>query len=149
MRQLNYIVAAFMITGLISVSVFGLDQSAEKKEIKYSEVKSGAKEAAKTEGTYLYQKKEQYQKKAEENLYRFEENLKRLYGKAEKKGREAQEKISRAADDLREKSVSAKKKLKELKESGEGKWLKARTELDAMLKDLERSYQRTVAKFKD
>jgi len=150
MRLLKYIVTAVMVTGLISFPVFGQNRSVEEKEeITASEVRTADEGAAKTTGTYLYQKKEQYQKKAEEKLHRFENNVKRLYVRAEKKSVKAREKISQAADELRKKSETAKDKLKDLKESGEEKWDKARAELDSMLKDLEHSYNRTVAKFKE
>lgn len=149
-RQLRFIVTAVIATGLISAPVFGQDKSAEKKkEIASAEVTTDNKEAAKSTGTYLHQKKEQYQKKIEEKLHLFENKVKQLYVRAEKKSVRAKEKVSRAADDLKKKSDAAKNKLRDLKESGEEKWENARTELDAMLKDLERSYNRTVAKFKD
>lgn len=149
-RILNYIIIAVMATGLISAPVFGQEQSTgKKKESTASEVKTADKEAAKTTGRYLPQKKEQYQKKVEAKLLHIEDNMKRLYITAEKKGAKAKEKITRAADDLKKKSDSAKNKLKDLKESGEEKWDHARVELDSMLKDLERSYSRIAAKFKE
>lgn len=149
-RKLKYIVTAVMAIGLIYGPVSGQYRSAEKKkEIESSEVKTNTKEVVQTTGTDLHQKKEQYQKKAEEKLHSFEDKLKRLYVRAEKKSVKAKEKISRAADDLRKKSDSARSKLKDLKESGEEKWEHARAELDSMLKDLERAYHRTAAKLKD
>ncbi len=150
-RQSICIVAMVMVIGFISVPVFGQNQAAEKKKqaASSSEVKTDARDETKTAGSYTHQKKEQYQKKAEEKLHRFEGQLKRLYARAEKKSNKAKEKISRATDDLKKKSESAKNKLKDLKESGEEKWEKARNELDSMLKDLEHTYNRTVAKFKD
>lgn len=149
-RQSKFIITAVMSIGLIYAPVFGQNQPAEKKkEITSAEVKTDTKEAAKTTGTYLHQKKDQYQKRAEEKLHSLEDKVKRLHVRAEKKSVRAKEKISRAAADLKKKSESAKSKLKDLKESGEEKWENARAELDSMLKDLERSYNRTVARFKD
>ncbi|MBI5846599.1 MAG: hypothetical protein HZB31_01355 [Nitrospirae bacterium] len=150
MRQLRYLVTVVIALGLICTPVFGQNQSTEKKkEMTSSEGKPDIKESAKTTGTYLQQKKEQYQKKTEEKLHRFEAKVTRLYVRAEKKSAAAREKISRAADRLRKKSEAAKNKLSDLKDSGEEKWDKAKAELDTMLSDLERSYHRTAAKFKD
>lgn len=149
-RQLRYIAAAVIALCLAYAPVFGQNQPAEKKkEITSAGEKTANKDAAKTTGTYLHQKKDQYQRRAEEKLSRLEDNVKRLYVRAEKKSVRAKEKISRAAADFKKKSESAKSKLEDLKESGEEKWENARAELDSMLKDLERSYNRTVARFKD
>ncbi|MBI5632664.1 MAG: hypothetical protein HZA15_04225 [Nitrospirae bacterium] len=150
MRQLTFLFSAGIILCLIQTPVFGHNQTSVKKQESTSVGgKTGSKEGAGTTGTYLYQKKEEYQKKAEEKLNRLEANVKQLYLRAEKKGERAREKITRAADNLRKKSESAKNKLKDLKESGEEKWDIARDELDSMLKDLERTYNRTASKFKD
>lgn len=150
LKQLRYIVTAVIALCFTCAPVFGQNKSTEKKkEITSAEVKTDNKDAAKTTGIYLHQKKEQYQKKAEETLHRFENKVKRLYVRAEKKSAGAKDRISRAADDLKKKSDTAKEKLKDLKESGEEQWEHARAELDAMLKGLEHSYNRTVEKFKD
>ncbi|MBI5075395.1 MAG: hypothetical protein HZB62_09580 [Nitrospirae bacterium] len=150
MRQLKLIIAVVMALGLMHAPGIGQDQSAEKKKsVSPSEVKTDSGEAAKTTDSSFHQKKERYQKKAEEKLLRFEDKLKRLYVRVEKRGLKAKEKISHAGDDLKKKSESAKNKLNAMKESGEEKWEKARGELDSLLKDLEHSYNRTAAKFKD
>jgi len=149
-RQLRFIVTAVIALCFTCAPVFGQNGSEEKKkEITSAEVKRENKEAAKTTGTYLHQKKEYYQNKAEEKLHSLEDKVKRLYIWAEKKSARTKDKIFRAADDLKKKSETAKSRLKDLKESGEGKGENARAELDSMLKDLERSYNRTVAKLKD
>lgn len=149
--QIRYIVAVVIALCFLYIPVFGQDQSAEKKKeiASSSEVKSDNKEAARASGTFLYLEKEQYQKKAEEKLHRFEKKVQQLYVRAEKKGITVREKISHAADELRKKGESAKNKLKDLKDSGEEKWENARAELDSMFKDLENSYNHVVAKFKD
>lgn len=130
--------------------VFGQEQSPEKnKNVSSSDVKRETREAAETAGDYLLWKKGQYQKKAEDRLRRIENNVKKLYARAENKGIKLKEKMSSSADTLRKKSDKAKEKLKDLKASGEEKWETAKTELDAMIKDLEQSYKRTVSKFRD
>lgn len=150
MKQLVLIVIAVIALCFVCAPVFGQIQSTEKKkEIAPADAKTADEGTAKTTGTYLHQKKDHYQKKTEEKLHRFEDKVKRLYVRAEKKSLKVKDKISRAADDLKKRSDSAKNKLKDLKESGEEKWENARAELDSMIKDLERSYNRTVARFKD
>ncbi len=148
MRAMRVIVMTTAAFFLLASAAFGQD-NAQKKNVTSSDVRQDMKEAAKTTGTYMEQKKEKYEKKAEDKLHRIEDKVKGLYATAEKKSVEAKEKLSRAVDELKAKSEAARNKLKDLKEAGEEKWDKARGELDAMLKDLERSYHRTVAKFKD
>lgn len=148
MRVIRFLVMTMAVFFLLVSFVLG-QENTQKKNVTSSDVKQDMKEAAKTTGTYLEQKKERYEKKAEDKLHRMENKVKGLYARAEKKSAEAKEKLSRAADELKAKSDSAKNKLKDLKDAGEEKWDKARAELDSKLKDLERSYNRTAAKFKD
>jgi hypothetical protein len=90
--------------------------------------------------TVLQEKKERYQKWAEEELDRFEDKVKRLYARVEKTG-------EKAAAELRIKQETARKKLNDLKASGGKQWERMKAELDSMMKDLERSYQRMSARY--
>jgi hypothetical protein len=148
MRLMSLIVMSTAVFIFLTSSVFGQDNT-QKNYVTSEDVRRETKEAAKTTGTYLEQKKQRYEKKAEDKLRRFEDKVKNFYVRVEKKSEQAKEKIEASVDELKKKGEQAKAKLRNLKDSGVETWDKAKAELDAMLNDLERSYHRTVAKFKD
>ena len=143
------ILIAACLAVLFTGDVCAQEQKREvKTEISSGDAKKDTGEAAKTTGTYLKQKKERYQKKVEEKLSRIEDDTKKLGEKAEKGGEKAKEKFSKAAEELKMKSREAKNKLAELKNAGEEQWRKVKKELDALLRDLERAYDRAAARIK-
>ena len=122
---------------LFALPLYAQHSAENKQEITSSDIKKETREAASATGEYLHQKKERYQRKAEDKLHSIETKVRKLYEEAENKGAEAKKKISASADTLRKKADQAKEKLKDLKASGEDKWDKARAELDSMIKDLD------------
>lgn len=148
MRKISALVVFFLAV-LLTVTAYSQDQKGEiKKEVSSADVKKETGEAVKTAGTYVKQEKDRYQKKAEDKLRRAEDNVKKLAEKAEKAGDKTNEKLSKAAEELRLKSEAAKNKLGELKAAGEKEWHKVKMELDAMLRDLERTYNRVASQIK-
>jgi len=148
MRKISTLVVFFLAV-LLTVTAYSQDQKGEiKKEVSSADVKKETGEAVKTTGTFVKQEKDRYQRKAEDKLRRAEDNIKKLGKKAEKAGDKTKEKFSKAAQELRLKSEAAKNKLGELEAAGEEKWDKVKMELDAILRDLERTYNRATSQSK-
>lgn len=151
-KTLVYMVSIYLIWVLIAV-VPAQDMASETvKEISVSDLKHEDSETTKTAGQYLYQKKKQYQKKAEEKLHRLDEKIRDLVVQAENSGEKTKEyAIIRAratARQMKEKSEIAWKKLDDLKAAGSEKWESIKKEIDAILRDREDAYRKAVSKVK-
>jgi len=128
--------------GICSVGIRDMEVSA-------SAVKYEALETAMTTGQYLHQKKEQNQKKAEEKLHQLDEKIRDLVAYAENSGErtkeKAREKTHAAARQMKEKREIARKKLDDFKAAGSETWESIKKELDAMLRDMDTAYKKSVS----
>jgi len=92
--------------------------------------------------------KEEYQEAVEKKLSEFSDRLKALEVEGEKAGEKTRVKLQGASKELEGKMHSAEAQLAKLKAAGAKSWNEAKSRMDAVLKDWERSYERTVARFK-
>ncbi len=141
------VLVVFFMAGYIAYGQ--VTKSLKKAEVTQSDVKKETGEAIETTGAYVRQQKEQYQKEVEEKLQGIGGKIKELNRRAEKSGRKAKEKLTDAVEELKQKRDAVSDRLKGLREAGLEKWEKARTELDSMISDIERSYRRVSTGFEE
>ena len=107
-----------------------------------------SKEPRETSETAQDPRKAEYRKQIENKLAEFNDRFEALKAKGEKAGAQVKAELQKAATELEKKMVAAKQQLEKFKSASVGAWEKAKSEMDAVIKDLETFYERTVDRFK-
>lgn len=122
---------------------------APKSEVTAEDVKKEAKEAADTAERYAIQKKEEYQKDAEERLAGLEKQIDALNAKIGTLGDKAQLEMKETLKELQAKREAVRKKLDELREPTEMAWKDIKSGIEAAMEELAAAYQKAASRFQE
>jgi|GEM_PF-5866596 len=145
MKSLILVMAAAAC--LSSAPVTAEERPVERNDVTAGDIRREAGDVADASGSYIRQKKDEYQERTEAFISRFETKVKRLYERMEGAGESTKERISGAADRIRKKSDAAQDRLIKLKEASGEKWHSLKKEIDSIMADIERTYKKAVSGF--
>ncbi len=94
------------------------------------------------------EQREQYKKEIEDRLAEFRVRINKLKEQAKRAGAKAQAELRDDVTKLENKMTVANREFEKFKSGGARMLEKARSELDATIRDIERSYKQLVAKLK-
>jgi hypothetical protein len=92
---------------------------------------------------------ESYKKQAEETLKALDKKIDELTKKAAEAKGDTRKEFDKDITELQKKQKAAKKKWNELKSAGATEWEKAKSEMTAVVQDLEKSYNELISRFKE
>ena len=134
-----------LILGLLAVCS-GQSQRASTSDEKATKETKDSAEASKD---YAARKKAEYQKKIESQLDEFSRGIDELKMKAEQSGAKAKAELNKEIAALEQQKEVVSKKLSELQSSGAEAWEYFKSRVDSAMKELKKSYDRTVSRFKE
>ncbi len=146
MKKLNLIVCMTFVFTLFVLSG-GFESRENRVKVAAAETQQESTEpsqAAKTNTDH----KEEYKQKTEQKLAEFGDRLRTFKDRAERAGGKAKTELREAANRLDRKMVVAKQQFEKFKSASGRTWEKAKSQLDAAMRDLERTYDQVVARFK-
>lgn len=111
------------------------------------DVKKETTEALQTTQTFLAQQKEEYEKQMGAKLDEFEGRIEDLRAKAEAETAEAKTELKEALEELNRKQEAAEKELDKLEAAAIEGWEKMKEGTDSAIEELEKAYERVVARF--
>lgn len=121
--------------------------NAENSKITSQDVKRESKEAAKTTGAYVDQKKDEYVAAMEREYNDLAQRVDALKAKAGEVGRETKAEINEQIGKLEAQKDAVGSKLSELKASSGRAWEDMKDGLNKAMGDLKRSYDRAASHF--
>lgn len=129
------IVGIALVTGVACVSFAGTDTITKE-----------AKETLEATKQYTVEQKEAFQRKAHEELLVVQKQI----GALREQGREASDatrvELQKSIEELEKKKNAAKRELEQLKVVTDSKWAAMKSDVNAALVDLKRSYQKAVSR---
>lgn len=134
------------LAAVMALASCGSDK--EKAEVTTSDVKQEAKETIETTQAFVAQQKEAYEKKIEAELDEFGSRIEELKARAQDAGTETEKEVNNAIEELRSKKKTIRNNLEQLKDQSAEAWKEMKEGVDAALEDLERSYERALARLK-
>lgn len=127
--------------GLISAGV-----EAGEKPVTPGTIAQDARETIDSTVQYTAQRKEAFQRKAQEELETVQKQMAALQGKADKASAEARTELQKSIHELEEKKGAARKQLDGLKSATDAKWDEVRSGVHAAIEEMNQSYQRLSSK---
>lgn len=134
---------------LFVITACGKEKSEKAKtELTAKDVQRQAQEALEVTQSYLEKKRDEYWMEVKEKLNDIDNRIEELEKEADKAATEAKSKYKEVIEVLRQKQNEAQNKLQELKSAGIDTWEDLKSGVNAVLKDLEKSYNEAISHVK-
>ena len=133
----------FLMTGVFA----GCGGQEDQQAVTGEDVKKEAKEAMETTMAYTAAKKEEYQKKLDAQLNKYQQKLDALQVQAETMTQEAKTEYEEKLETLRQKKEALQQKAGELKSKSGKAWEDMKAGIDNAMKDLDAAFDQAASRF--
>jgi chromosome segregation ATPase len=123
------------------------EESTRETGVSATDVKQEAGEALDAAKTYAAQRKEEYQKKMEARLKELDEQLDKIRADAQESTEEARAALDKRIEELETQRDAARKKLDEIRKTSAEKWENLKSEMDAVMNNLEEKIEKIIPSF--
>lgn len=140
---MSLFVLSFFMLGLL----FGCGGQEEQQAVTGEDVKKEAKEAAETAGSYAEAKKEEYQKKLNAQLEKYEQKIDALQAQSRVMAQDAKDELNEKLETLRDKKEALQQKADELESKSGQAWQDLKTGIDESIEDLNTAFEKAASHF--
>jgi chromosome segregation ATPase len=147
MKQNTSPITLFAISFFMIGFFAGCGGQEEQQAVTGEDVKKEAKEAVETTLAYTEAKKEEYQKKLNAQLDRYEQRLDALQARAEAMTGEAKDALDDRLEMLRQEKEALQQKADELETQSGRAWDDLKAGLDEAVENLDAAFEQAVSRF--